>query len=1109
MENNDLIFLNDESRQYLIDLREKTKYNKVVLFVGAGLSRNAHRKNGAFGKQFPLWADLTKKMLVKLYGENHECIEKDKYDYLNVADKFEAEFGRISLLQLIEDSLEDLEYEPSPIHQLISRFDWEIITTNFDTLIERGFELSNKTPNLILSDPDLSTTEEPRIFKINGCIKSARTQIIITGEDFRAFSDKKPLMELYVKKCFIESTVLFVGFSLDDPAFKMIHGWVRDRLIESRSNRFAYSIQSFVDEPTKKIWTPRGIRFIELYPDNNKHKECTEQRVFEIFDFLYQQQSNLEQKESSSQTKEFISDLMEKLEKYSGQKQLENILLQALKGIITKLEKEREKLFTDKKVIDCINRILNDLQVSKSPEIRNPDIWIMAMYVALQSGVSQKLLPVDFFRTGFSVLREAALKGECKVSKDMHRYWLFSLLLIGPFECAETLLDISRKIRPQKYPWDISEYIHFHLEVFFDDRSKHRDLFYKTLNNFRTSHYTEAFYKFSLLDTFYVELDSKDVFLNRTYQGLSGLFRAEAYRFRDTLSSIRFPVKESYFKSVVQEIFNAADKGRPIMFTGLSSIILSFPKITMEMEDIDALKKTSLGELFLLAVIYDKPAGGKFREKELRDLMTFMIDSGMIDVSYFLRLLLFRIEGAKLKNLILEVDNCVSRYLKGLISFIFCALPSLDKKELLEIKEFIASFIDKVKHSRLRESLIQIFGYILKQLPEENFESILKTIFSLATADSFSSFGLSFLLLPPNQKAIQQSQLRLLMGRSIEKGGTSFDMDFIAFMLNHKREELFPEQDQRSKNMLKDYLDIKIAETRDFSLQRLINLHPFIEKGFIMFDSDMKKNIKLFIGTAFTKFRIYFEWKIFSSRMIPVYKTFGSLFGIDVVHKIIESYSQNDESGEELKEIPFTELPEEMRDNFALFLKEIYVGNHHNDDDLKAIMLIKMKRLISEGLAGGGHPAAFWDHFTPEEQTQLADNMLNLWLPASEQSNIKAIAASGEFLKYKTDEPLMNELTNRVLCGVFYGSVPVKILWCQTVSIHIKEKTEWYIDNKDKLIKSLGVFKTEKDLDLLREFLELAKLLELKDIKEILDYLKDEKNTRFAEIRRTASRLAP
>jgi hypothetical protein len=279
-------FLDEVGRKYLNDLSGKIRDGKVVLFVGAGLSKNAVRKD-ASDKGFPLWEEIVEKMLKKLYPDDPQKVEKDKYFYTESADKFEAEFGRDELNRFLEDILEDSQFLPGEIHRLICKFDWEIITTNLDTLLDRAFESVRNEFNVIYNDSQLTDKKTPCIYKINGCIKNAREEIIFTGEDFRRFAEKKPLIELYVKKCFIESTVLFVGFSLKDPAFQMIHGWVRDRLLGKSSNRIAYSIQSYIDEPTKKTWHSRGIRFIEISPSGYIDNKEINDRIFEIFNILY------------------------------------------------------------------------------------------------------------------------------------------------------------------------------------------------------------------------------------------------------------------------------------------------------------------------------------------------------------------------------------------------------------------------------------------------------------------------------------------------------------------------------------------------------------------------------------------------------------------------------------------------------------------------------------------------------------------------------------------------------------------------------------------------------------------------------------------------------
>ncbi|MCU0288820.1 MAG: hypothetical protein MUF15_20795 [Acidobacteria bacterium] len=107
MDHEKLSFLDAESRQYVEEISNKIRDNRVILFAGAGLSRNAQRKDGKLDKKFPLWEDLSKEMLSRLYGKDEKRIEKEKRFYLETADKFEAVFGRTALLHLLDEMLEE------------------------------------------------------------------------------------------------------------------------------------------------------------------------------------------------------------------------------------------------------------------------------------------------------------------------------------------------------------------------------------------------------------------------------------------------------------------------------------------------------------------------------------------------------------------------------------------------------------------------------------------------------------------------------------------------------------------------------------------------------------------------------------------------------------------------------------------------------------------------------------------------------------------------------------------------------------------------------------------------------------------------------------------
>jgi hypothetical protein len=73
------------------------------------------------------------------------------------------------------------------------------------------------------------------------------------------------------------------------------------------------------------------------------------------------------------------------------------------------------------------------------------------------------------------------------------------------------------------------------------------------------------------------------------------------------------------------------------------------------------------------------------------------------------------------------------------------------------------------------------------------------------------------------------------------------------------------------------------------------------------------------------------------------------------------------------------------------------------------------------------------------------------------------------------------------------------------VAAHANENSPWYTENKKKILDCLNVFKKETNLELLREFLDLARLFKIEEVKEPIDYLKE--NARYAEIRRAAERF--
>ena len=251
-----LPFLTEQDHRHVRILAKYLRGGRLTLFAGAGLSFNAPRADGADGRM-PGWSALTERLREFLPGVGgHEPATK-------VADLFESTFGRRALIESLMSAIPDHEFLPGDVHRLLPELGFrDIITSNFDTLIERAYRERHIEPEVVVSDRFAAPGLMARLYKINGCFDRSPFDVVITSEDFRRWDQSRPLLRALVTSVFVESNVLFVGFSLEDPAFRAIHGRVRDIL--GPDQRMAYSLQFGVTDNIRDYWIRQGIVIIDL-----------------------------------------------------------------------------------------------------------------------------------------------------------------------------------------------------------------------------------------------------------------------------------------------------------------------------------------------------------------------------------------------------------------------------------------------------------------------------------------------------------------------------------------------------------------------------------------------------------------------------------------------------------------------------------------------------------------------------------------------------------------------------------------------------------------------------------------------------------------------------
>ncbi|WP_426409229.1 SIR2 family NAD-dependent protein deacylase [Bradyrhizobium ganzhouense] len=249
------------------------------ILVGAGLSKNAVRTSHQ-SPEPPSWWDLKKRMVQRLYPHDPEAAPSDP---LRIAEEYRTYFGQSGLDEFIRDNFPEKSWAPGPLHSALLELPWaDILTTNWDTLLERAAESSDRAYETVRTETDLTYARSPRIVKLHRTLGDA-WPLIFAEEDYRTYPAKFAAFVNFARQVFIENELCLVGFSGNDPNFLQWAGWVRDHL--GGSARRIYLVGNLrLERATRRYFEAHNIAPIDLaplvehLPRDVRHSEAT--RIF-------------------------------------------------------------------------------------------------------------------------------------------------------------------------------------------------------------------------------------------------------------------------------------------------------------------------------------------------------------------------------------------------------------------------------------------------------------------------------------------------------------------------------------------------------------------------------------------------------------------------------------------------------------------------------------------------------------------------------------------------------------------------------------------------------------------------------------------------------------
>jgi hypothetical protein len=228
--------------------------SRCIPIVGAGFSINAKSEYGPLPTWDKLGYNISK--LIPNYEHIHAIDSISAFTYLN---------GKTRLAEYLSKFLLVDHVQPGKSHiSFANLYFKEIITTNFDFLIEAAMRQLNNNYRIVMEESQLplsSAIDEKLILKIHGDIHHPE-RLIATEEDYDKFVLQYPLLSTYISNLLISKTALFIGYSLNDPDFRQLFQILKNRLGGLR--RPAYVILVCPDSNDVMRYERRGIQVISI-----------------------------------------------------------------------------------------------------------------------------------------------------------------------------------------------------------------------------------------------------------------------------------------------------------------------------------------------------------------------------------------------------------------------------------------------------------------------------------------------------------------------------------------------------------------------------------------------------------------------------------------------------------------------------------------------------------------------------------------------------------------------------------------------------------------------------------------------------------------------------
>lgn len=237
------------------NLINELAYKRCVIFIGSGISANSITSDG---KSPLVWGDFINKAKSLASPNSIEFIDLmlTQKNYLQALQVVKDTSDPGEYANLLRETYSRPNFAPNEIHKAIKDINSKIVvTTNFDKIYENhcnehGYTIANyyDPPSKIISN---IKSPENLIIKAHGTIDDVNTLVFTESEYYKA-KKEYPFFYEILKSLFLTHTILFVGYSLNDPDINLLIEFATYSNTSTNPN-YVVCLQGVPDE-VKRHW---------------------------------------------------------------------------------------------------------------------------------------------------------------------------------------------------------------------------------------------------------------------------------------------------------------------------------------------------------------------------------------------------------------------------------------------------------------------------------------------------------------------------------------------------------------------------------------------------------------------------------------------------------------------------------------------------------------------------------------------------------------------------------------------------------------------------------------------------------------------------------------